>query len=201
MLSESPCCWGGSRCWGDRAAGSSGDRQWLARSGGAGAKEEKVGRKTRCRAPGSRSGGCRPRGSGESPPFAWRPKPAAIRHVGEEQGTGDSLRLPSTRGATAVRQEAEEHRAVHQDVQYHRMAPRVNRSAGWGPSGSVSGDRWVAKVSFHYHLLHRPRSVPTGSRPRPTRHNNLIDLFILVYHRRDQRVPHPSILAVLHTLN
>ncbi len=35
-----------------------------ARSGGAGAKEEQVGRKTRCRAPGSRSGGCRPRGSG-----------------------------------------------------------------------------------------------------------------------------------------
>ncbi len=28
-LSESPRCWGGSRCWGDRAAGSSGDRQWL----------------------------------------------------------------------------------------------------------------------------------------------------------------------------
>ncbi len=30
---------------------------------------------------------------------------------------------------------------------------------------------------------------------------NLIDLFILVYHRRDQEFPHPSILAVLHTLN
>ncbi len=62
-----------------------------ARSGGAGAKEEQVGRKTRCRAPGSRRGGCRPRGSGGVAPFAWRPKPAAIRHVGEEQGTGDSL--------------------------------------------------------------------------------------------------------------
>ncbi len=35
-----------------------------ARSGGAGAMEEQVGRKTRCRAPGSRRGGCRPRGSG-----------------------------------------------------------------------------------------------------------------------------------------
>ncbi len=32
---------------------------------------------------------------------------------GEEQGTG-GCRLPSTGGATAVRQEAEEHRAVHQ---------------------------------------------------------------------------------------
>ncbi len=28
-LSESPRCWGGSRRWGDRAAGRSGDRQWL----------------------------------------------------------------------------------------------------------------------------------------------------------------------------
>ncbi len=27
------------------------------------------------------------------------------------------------------------------EVQYHHMAPRVNRSAGWGPSGSVSGNR------------------------------------------------------------
>ncbi len=35
-----------------------------ARSGGAGAKEEQVGRKARCRAPGSRRGGCHPRGSG-----------------------------------------------------------------------------------------------------------------------------------------
>ncbi len=53
-----------------------------AQSGGAGAKEEQVRRKTRCRAPGSRRGGCRPReGPEESAPFAWRPKPAAIRHV------------------------------------------------------------------------------------------------------------------------
>ncbi len=47
----------------------SGSRKWrrppvAARSGGAGAKEEQVGRKTRCRAPGTRRGGCHPRGSG-----------------------------------------------------------------------------------------------------------------------------------------
>ncbi len=59
-----------------------------ARSGGAGAKEEQVGRKTRCRAPGSRRGGCRPRGSGGVAPFAWRPKPAAIRHVWGGAGNG-----------------------------------------------------------------------------------------------------------------
>ncbi len=54
-------------------------------------------------------------GAEESAPFAWRPKPAAIRHVWGGAGNGGTRgRLPSTGGATAVRQEAEEHRAVHQ---------------------------------------------------------------------------------------
>ncbi len=79
---------------------------------------------TRCRAPRSRRGGCRPRGSEESAPLAWRPKPAASRHVGEEQGTGDSLpaaldrrshRRPPGGGGAAGR--------PPNDVQYHRMAP------------------------------------------------------------------------------
>ncbi len=74
----------------------SGSRKWrrppvAARSGGAGAKEEQVGRKTRCCAPGTRRGGCHPRGAEESAPFASGPEPAAIRQVVEEQGTGDSL--------------------------------------------------------------------------------------------------------------
>ncbi len=79
-----------------------------ARSGGAGAKEEQVGRKTRCRAPGTRRGGCHPRGSGGvaavhqwagaccHPPGWWRSR---------ERGT--RCRLPSTGGAIASRQEAE----------------------------------------------------------------------------------------------
>ncbi len=140
-LSESPRCWGGSRCWGDRAAGSSGVAV-AARSGGAGAKEEQVGRKTRCRAPGSRRGGCRPRGSGGVAPFAWRPKPAAIRHVWGGAGNGGlaaGCPRPEEPPPSARRQ-----RSIGpstKDVQYHRMAPRVNRSAGWGPSGSVSGNR------------------------------------------------------------
>ncbi len=86
-----------------------------ARSGGAGAMEEQVGRKARCRAPGMRRGGCHPRGSGGvgavrqwagaccHPPGWWRSR---------ERGT--RFRLPSTGGAIAVRQEAEEHRAVQQ---------------------------------------------------------------------------------------
>ncbi len=59
-----------------------------ARSGGAGAMEEQVGRKTRCRAPGTRRGGCHPRGSGGVAPFAWRTKPAAICHVWGGAGNG-----------------------------------------------------------------------------------------------------------------
>ncbi len=125
----------------------SGSRKWrrppvAARSGGAGAKEEQVGRKTRCRAPGTRRGGCRPRGSGGVAPFAWRPKPAAIRHVWGGAGNGGLAAgcprpeepPPSARRRMSIGPSTKE-------VQYHRMAPRVNRSAGWGPSGSVSGNR------------------------------------------------------------
>ncbi len=86
-----------------------------ARSGGAGAKEEQEGRKTRCHAPGSRRGGCRPRGSGGAAPV--RLEAEACCHppcLGRSRERGTRCRLPSTGGATAVRQEAEEHRAVHQ---------------------------------------------------------------------------------------
>ncbi len=86
-----------------------------ARGGGAGAMEEQVGRKARCCAPGTRRGGCHPRGNGGvgairqwagaccHPPGWWRSR---------ERGT--RFRLPSSGGAIAVRQGAEEHRAVHQ---------------------------------------------------------------------------------------
>ncbi len=86
-----------------------------ARSGGAGAKEEQVGRKTRCRAPGSRRGGCRPRGSGGVAPV--RLEAEACCHppcLGRSRERGTRCRLPSTGGAIAVRQEADEQRAVHQ---------------------------------------------------------------------------------------
>ncbi len=96
----------------------SGSRKWrrppvAARSGGAGAKEEQVGR-----------------------------KPAAIRHVWGGAGNGGLAAgcprpeepPPSARRRMSIGPSTKE-------VQYHRMAPRVNRSAGWGPSGSVSGNR------------------------------------------------------------
>ncbi len=81
-------------------------------------------------------------GAEESPPFAWRPKPAAIRHVWGGAGNGGLAAgcprpeepPPSARRRRSIGPSTK-------DVQYHRMAPRVNRSAGWGPSGSVSGNR------------------------------------------------------------
>ncbi|KAL0160139.1 hypothetical protein M9458_043864, partial [Cirrhinus mrigala] len=50
---------------------------------------------------------------------AEEPEPAAVRHVGEEQGTGDSLshhRPPGGGGALS---------RPPKELQYHRMAPRV----------------------------------------------------------------------------
>ncbi len=98
----------------------SGSRKWrrppvAARSGGAGAKEEQVGRKTRCRAPGSRRGGCRSERERRSRPV--RLEAEACCHppcLGRSRERGTRCRLPSTGGATAVRQEADEHRAIHQ---------------------------------------------------------------------------------------
>ncbi len=104
--------------------------------------EKQVGRKTRCRPPGSRRGGCRPRGSGGVAPFAWRPKPAAIRHVWGGAGNGGlaaGCPRPEEPPPSASRRMSIG--PSTKEVQYHRMAPRVNRSAGWGPSGSVSGNR------------------------------------------------------------
>ncbi len=95
------------------------------RGGGAGAMEEQVGQKARCRAPGTRRGGCRPRGSrGVGAVRQWAGACCHPPGWGEEQGTGTRCRLPSTGGAIAVRQEAEERQAVHQrcpcTIAWHR---------------------------------------------------------------------------------
>ncbi len=70
---------------------------------------------TLCRASGSRRGGCRPRGSGGVGPV--RLEAEACCHppcLGRSREQGTRCRLPSTGGAIAICQEAEEHRAVHQ---------------------------------------------------------------------------------------
>ncbi len=59
------------------------------------------------------------------------PETCCIRQVGggaEERGT--RCRRPSTGGAIAVRQEAEEHRAIHQRGPVPSHGPRVSRSVG-----------------------------------------------------------------------
>ncbi len=100
-----------------------------ARGGGAGAIEEQVGRKARCRAPGFRRGGCRPRGSGGV--GAVSQEAGACCHppcLGWSRERGTRCRLPSTGGAIAVHQEAEEQSRPPENVQYHRMAPRGRAS-------------------------------------------------------------------------
>ncbi len=64
---------------------------------------------------GRRRGGCHPRGSGGVGPV--RLEAEACCHppcLGRSRERGTRCRLPSTGGAIAVRQEAEEHRVVHQ---------------------------------------------------------------------------------------
>ncbi len=90
-LSESPRCWGGSRCWGDRAAGSSGDRQWLPEAVVLEQKKNRWDGRLSAVLLGRGGVAAVREGAEESPPFAWRPKPAAIRHVWGGAGNGDSL--------------------------------------------------------------------------------------------------------------
>ncbi len=80
--------------------------------------------------------------------------------LGRSRERGTRCRLPSTGGAIAVRRppSARRWRSIGpstKDVQYHRMAPRVNRSAGWGPSGSVSWNRTEIFFFFFFSPLSR----------------------------------------------
>ncbi len=148
-LSESPRCWGGSRCWGDQAAGRSGHRQWLPEAVVLEQKKNRWDGRLAAVLLGRGGVAAVREGAEESPPFAWRPKPAAIRHVWGGAGNGGLAAgcprpeepPPSTRRRRSIGPSTK-------DVQYHRMAPRVNRSAGWGPSGSVSGNRTEIFIFF-----------------------------------------------------
>ncbi len=136
-----------------------------ARGGGAGAMEEQVGRKARCRAPGTRRGGCCPRGSGGV--GAVRQWAGACCHLpgwGRSRERGTRCRLPSTGAAIAVHQEAEECQAVHQrcPVPSHGTASK-SRSAGWGPSGSVSGNRTEMFFFFFFFSLFAVTPHPSVS--------------------------------------
>ncbi len=161
-----------------------GSRKWrrplvAARSGGAGAKEEQVGRKTRCRAPGTRRGGCHPRGSGGvaavrqwagaccHPPGWWRSR---------EWGT--RCRLPSTGGAIAGRQEAEGASgrppkrsstiAWHREWAAQLVEDRAAVCPGTGPSFFFSSLPSLVSVTPHpsVSFLSPRLSLPPGT-PRP----------------------------------
>ncbi len=111
-LSESPRCWVGSRCWEDRAAGSGGDRQWLPE---AVVLEQKKNRwDGRLAAVLLGRGGVAAVREGAEGVAPFRLEAEACCHppcLGRSRERGTRCRLPSTGGATAVRQEADEHRA------------------------------------------------------------------------------------------
>ncbi len=146
-LSESPRCWGGSRCWGDRAAGSSGDRQWLPEAVVLEQKKNRWDGRLAAVLLGRGGVAAVREGAEESAPFAWRPKPAAIRHVWGGAGIGGlAAGCPRPEEPSPSARRRRSIGPSTKDIQYHRMAPRVSRSAGWGLSGSVSGNR--TKIFF-----------------------------------------------------
>ncbi len=100
-----------------------------ARGGGAGTIEDQVGRKARCRAPGSRRGGCRPRGSGGV--GAVRQEAGACCHppcLGRSRDGGLAAGYPRPEEPSLSARRRRSVRPSTKDVQYHRMAPRVRAS-------------------------------------------------------------------------
>ncbi len=100
-----------------------------ARGGGAGTIEDQVGRKARCRAPGSRRGGCRPRGSGGV--GAVRLEAGACCHppcLGGAGNGGLAAGYPRPEEPSPSARRRRSVRPSTKDVQYHRMAPRVRAS-------------------------------------------------------------------------
>ncbi len=141
-LSESPRCWVGSRCWGDRAAGSSGDRQWLPEAVVLEQKKNRWDGRLAAVLLGRGGVAAIREGAEESPPFASGPEPAAIRQFGGGAGNGGlAAGCPRQEEPSPAARRRRGIRPSTKEVQYHRMAPRVSRSVGWGPSGRVSGNR------------------------------------------------------------
>ncbi len=142
MRSEEASLLRGSRCWGGRAARRSGDRQWL--------PEAVVLERWKIRWDGRLAAVLRGQGgvaavregAEESAPFARRPEPAAVRHVGGGAGNGDSLpaALKLEEPSPSARRRSVEPSTKGCPVPSHGTASE-SLSAGWGPSGSVSGNR------------------------------------------------------------
>ncbi len=119
-----------------------------ARGGGARAIEDQVGRKARCRAPGSRRGGCRPRGSGgvgavrQEAGACCRPPCWGRSRERGGAGNGDSLpaALKPEEPSPSARRRSVEPSTKGCPVPSYGTASE-SLAAGWGPSGSVSGNR------------------------------------------------------------
>ncbi len=114
-LSESPRCWVGSRCWGDRAAGSGGDRQWLPAAVVLEQKKNRWDGRLAAVLLGRGGVAAIREGAEESPPFASGPEPAAIRQVGGGAGNGGlAAGCPRLEEPSPAARRRKGHRAVHQ---------------------------------------------------------------------------------------
>ncbi len=114
-LSESPRCWVGSRCWGDRAAGRGGDRQWLPAAVVLEQKKNRWDGRLAAVLLGRGGVAAIREGAEESPPFASGPEPAAIRQVGGGAGNGGlAAGCPRLEEPSPAARRRKGHRAVHQ---------------------------------------------------------------------------------------
>ncbi len=178
-LSESPRCWGGSRCCGDRAAGSSGDRQWL--------PEAVVLEQWKSRWDGrlatvllGRGGVAAVReGAEESPrsPGGRSLLPSAM--FGEEQGTGDSLpaaldrrshrRPPGGGWASGRPPKRSSAIAWHREWTAQLVEDRAAVCPGTGPRFFFSSLP-LSSVTPHPSVFFSPRlSLPPGTPQPPCR--------------------------------
>ncbi len=128
-LSESPRCWGGSRCWGRRAAGRSRDRQSLPEAVVLEQWKSRWGGRLAAVLLGQGGVAVIEEGAEESAPFAKRPEPAAVRHVWGGVGNGGlAAGCPRQEEPSPSARRWRSIRPPTKDVQYHRMAPRVRAS-------------------------------------------------------------------------
>ncbi len=142
-LSESPRCWGGSQCWGDRAAGSSGDRQWLPEAVVLEQKKNRWDGRLAAVLLGRGGVAAVREGAEESPrsPGGRSLLPSAM--FGEEQGTGDSLpaaldrrshrRPPGGRGASGRPPKMSSTIAWHREWTAQLVEDREAVCPGTGP--------------------------------------------------------------------
>ncbi len=142
-LSESPRCWGGSRCWVDRAAGRNGDRQWLPEAVVLEQKKNRWDGRLAAVLLGRGGVAAVREGAEESPRSPGGRSLLLSAMFGEEQGTGEELpaaldrrshhRLPGGRGASGHPPKMSSTIAWHREWTAQLVEDRAAVCPGTGP--------------------------------------------------------------------